>query len=93
MQSAAAAAGRVAALRAHLGAAPTSEQQTTHESAPCSSMADDADDETLLAQLGASRAPPPPAVDVAVLQHVLEHDNWRTREGLKELMKDPIFVP
>ncbi len=56
-------------------------------------MADDADDETLLAQLGASRAPPPPAVDVAVLQHVLEHDNWRTREGLKELMKDPIFVP
>ena len=57
-------------------------------------MADDADDdETLLARLGASPAPPPPAVDVAVLQRVLEHDNWRTREGLKELMKDPIFVP
>ena len=51
------------------------------------------DDESLLSQLGASRSPPAPAIDVAVLQRVLEHDNWRTREGLKELMKDPIFVP
>ena len=56
-------------------------------------MDDAADDDTLLSHLGASRAPPPPAVDVAALQRVLEHDNWRTREGLKELMKDPIFVP
>ena len=85
----------MAALRAHLGGAPAEQQQqNAFETSPCSSiLADDADDDMMLSQLGASRAPPPPAVDVAALQRVLEHDNWRTREGLKELMKDPIFVP
>lgn len=91
MQSAA--AGRhLAALRAHLAGSGSAEEQQLHESAPCSAVAD-ADDETLLAQLGASVSPAAPIVDVAALQRVLEHDNWRTREGLKELMKDPIFVP
>ena len=31
--------------------------------------------------------------DVKALQHILEHDNYGNREGLKELMKDELFVP
>ena len=31
--------------------------------------------------------------DVQTLQHILEHDNHGNREGLKELMKDELFVP
>jgi hypothetical protein len=43
-------------------------------------------------------SPPPPAaptptVDPASLQRCLDHDNYGTRDALKEMMKDPIFVP
>ena len=31
--------------------------------------------------------------DVKALQRLLEHDNWDTRQALKELMRDDIFVP
>lgn len=34
-----------------------------------------------------------PAVDPAALQRHLDHDNHETRRQLKELMKDPLFVP
>ena len=32
-------------------------------------------------------------IDIAELQHLLEHDNWDTRRKLKELMKDDLYVP
>ena len=31
--------------------------------------------------------------DAALLQRLLEHDNWETRAQMKELMKDPLFIP
>lgn len=31
--------------------------------------------------------------DVSALQRLLEHDNWETRQKLKELMRDELFVP
>lgn len=31
--------------------------------------------------------------DSEQLQHILEHDNWETRAKLKELTKQPIFIP
>ena len=34
-----------------------------------------------------------PPVDAAALQRHLDHDNHETRRQLKELMKDPLFVP
>lgn len=47
------------------------------------------------------RPPPPkhtmststPPVDAAALQRHLDHDNHETRRQLKELMKDPLFIP
>ena len=35
----------------------------------------------------------PDTFDVAALQHLLEHDNWETRQKLKELMRSDLFVP
>ena len=31
--------------------------------------------------------------DAALLQRLLEHDNWDTRARMKQLMKDPLFIP
>ena len=31
--------------------------------------------------------------DAVLLQRLLEHDNWDTRARMKELMKDPLFIP
>jgi len=33
------------------------------------------------------------SLDVAELQRLLDHDNFDTRQKLKELMKDPLYVP
>ena len=30
---------------------------------------------------------------VRELQHLLEHDNHATRQQMKDLMRDPLFVP
>jgi len=51
-----------------------------------------------LPSLPTMASPPPPAaptptVDPASLQRCLDHDNYGTRDALKEMMKDPIFVP
>ena len=32
-------------------------------------------------------------LDVAELQHLLEHDNHENRQQLKVLMKDPLYIP
>ena len=44
---------------------------------------------TLASHLGSSSS----NLDVAELQHFLEHDNWETRNRLKELMKDDLYIP
>jgi len=33
------------------------------------------------------------SLDVSELQHLLEHDNFETRQKLKELMRDPLYIP
>ena len=33
------------------------------------------------------------AVDIVALQRLLEHDNWETRQKLKDLMNCELFVP
>ena len=38
-------------------------------------------------------AGPTPPVDVRALNLLLDHDNYATRDALKELMKSPLFVP
>ena len=34
-----------------------------------------------------------PSFDVQALQRILEHDNFETRQKMKELMKQDLFVP
>ena len=34
-----------------------------------------------------------PTFDVLALQRILEHDNFETRQQMKELMKQDLFVP
>ena len=34
-----------------------------------------------------------PSFDVLALQRILEHDNFETRQQMKELMKQDLFVP
>ena len=34
-----------------------------------------------------------PTFDVQALQRILEHDNFETRQRMKELMKQDLFVP
>lgn len=34
-----------------------------------------------------------PSFDVLALQRMLEHDNFETRQKMKELMKQDLFVP
>ena len=34
-----------------------------------------------------------PSFDVPALQRILEHDNFETRQKMKELMKQDLFVP
>ena len=33
------------------------------------------------------------SLDIAEVQRLLEHDNFENRQKLKELMRDPLFVP
>ncbi len=50
---------------------------------------------TLGRHLGVGGIPPAllGANDLQALQRLLEHDNWDCRQQLKDLMKDPLFVP
>jgi hypothetical protein len=32
-------------------------------------------------------------IDVAAVQRLLEHDNWETRQKMKDLMDGDLFVP
>jgi hypothetical protein len=32
-------------------------------------------------------------IDVAAMQRLLEHDNWETRQKMKDLMDGDLFVP
>ena len=34
-----------------------------------------------------------PSFDVLALQRILDHDNYETRQQMKELMKQDLFVP
>jgi hypothetical protein len=79
------AAARVAALRGHL--APRSDAGRVAAAVAAATTA------AAASAAGTPPAGPPPAVDSAALQALLDHDNYATRARLKELMKDPLFVP
>lgn len=83
------AAARVANLRGHL----TPQAQAGGRGERVQAAVAAATSAAAAAAAGTPPAGPPPPVDSAALQALLDHDNYDTRAKLKELMKDPLFVP
>jgi hypothetical protein len=84
MSDATTAAARVATLRAQLVPSTNPASAAAHAAATSASASTAA---------GTPPAGPPPPVDVRALNLLLDHDNYATRDALKELMKSPLFVP
>ena len=77
---------RIATLRAQLAPPQAREERAAAAHAAATTAA-------AASAAGTPPAGPSPAVNVRSLNLLLDHDNYATRDALKELMKSPLFVP